>query len=825
MSAGLRLGRRDLARGIGGLWLLLACLTIAVAGLSAVTSLSSAISSTIEEQARELLGGDLALSVAQRGATPEERADIARLGTVRESVTLRSTAQIGNQTALVDLSGVDQGWPAAGTVTMAAGRMPSSEGETAIGRELAERFSLRIGSQLRIGYADFRVTGIIEQLPAPSGFALAPPVLVSRAGLEATRLVQPGSLYTSTYRIALAPGAASEGIGPAFQARYPEGGWRVTDKGDAAAGTRRFTERTGQMLLLIALGALGIGSIGIASAAGAFAASRRSTIAILKVHGARTRDLAVMLGSSVALLALVAVVIGSLIGATVPAIVGRAAADLLPVAPDPSPQWGVLARSALFGLLVTLSAAWVPLARAARARPAAVLRGDVDEGRANRRDLLVPLVAAAAVAALAILTSRNEMVTAATLAGGVALAFVFAGAGKLLALVARRFGARGGPVTRLGLAALHRPGAATVRLSVALGLGLALLVALAGIGGSVRSELAGNIPAKAPALFMLDIPAAEEARFRALAARDLPGAELRLVPSLRGSVTELNRQPVSALKAIPEGAWILRGDRGLTFARDLPPGNEVVEGRWWPAGYAGPPLVSIDVEAARALNLKIGDTMTIAVLGSPIEARIASFRTIDWRSLGFNFAIIFAPGTLEQAPYTLMATASVDSGTPTLSFERALAADLPMVSTIRVSDVVAQVTTILEGLDNAIRLATLVAILIGVTVLAGAVAATRRTRARESVLLKLVGATRAQVLAAQGIEFAAMAGGIVTLAFLTGTAAAFGVVTWLFELSFRPDWGNLVLLPIAGMAVAVLTALIAAWPALRARPASALRSV
>jgi putative ABC transport system permease protein len=324
---------------------------------------------------------------------------------------------------------------------------------------------------------------------------------------------------------------------------------------------------------------------------------------------------------------------------------------------------------------------------------------------------------------------------------------------------------------------------------------------------------------------MLDIPAAQEARFRALAANRLPGAELRLVPSLRGSVSALNGQPVSALKAIPEGAWILRGDRGLTFARDLPLGNEVVAGRWWPANYAGLPLVSLDVEAARALNLKVGDTMTIAVLGSPIETRIASLRTIDWRSLGFNFAIIFAPGTLEQAPYTLMATASPARGASTLQFERALAAELPMVSTIRVSDVVAQVTTILEGLDNAIRLATLVAILIGVTVLAGAVAATRRTRVRESVLLKLVGATRGQVLAAQGIEFAAMASGIVTLAFATGTLAAYGVVTWLFELPFKPDWPSLLALPLAGMVIAVLTALLAAWPALRARPATALRTV
>ncbi len=825
MSAGLRLARRDLSGGVGGLWLLFVCLAIAVAGLAAVTSLASSIRSTIDQNARGLLGGDLALSVAQRSATAEERAAMARLGEVSESTTLRSTALANGQTALVELSGVDRGWPAAGAVSLSAGSMPATGAEAAIGRELAERYDLRLGSRLQLGFAQFSVSGIITELPAPSGFALAPPVLVSREGLLATRLVQPGSLYTSSYRLALPAGANSGAIGRTFQQRFPEGGWRVTDKGDAASGTRRFTDRTGQMLLLIALGALGVGSIGIASAVAAYAASRRSTVAILKVHGASRRDLFLMLGTSVAVLTVAATVVGLALGALVPAIVGTAAADLLPVKPDPRPQWAALGQSALFGALVTLAAAWGPLARAVRARPAATLRGDIEDSRPALRDLLVPLVAVAGVVALALLTSLSPEVTLSAFAGGLLLAGLFAGAGWLLARTARRAGARGGPLVRLGLAALHRPGAATIRLSVALGLGLSLLVALAGIGGSVRSELGGTIPAKAPALFMLDIPAAEEARFRALAVRHLPGSELRLVPSLRGPVTALNGQPVSALKSVPEGAWILRGDRGLTFAAELPVGNEVVEGAWWPADYQGPPLVSLDVEAGRALGLKIGDTITIAVLGVPIEARIASFRTIDWRSFGFNFAIIFAPGTLENAPYTLMATAAPEAGGSTIAFERALAQALPMVSTIRVGDVVARVTAVLEGLDAAIRLATAVAILIGVAVLAGAVTATRRTRMRESVLLKLVGATRGQVLTAQAIEFLAMSGGIVSLAFVAGTAAAWGVTTQLFELPFQPDWTSLLLLPLIGMIVAVGTALIAAWPALRVRPATALRAV
>ncbi|WP_114227663.1 MULTISPECIES: ABC transporter permease [Sphingomonas] len=820
------LARRDLRGGIGSLWLLLACLTIAVAGLASVTSLASAITGALAQNSRALLGGDLMLSTSQREASPAEAQAMAALGRVMPSTTTRANLVTPRGAALVELSGVAPSWPPAGAVAFDAGRM-AGPGEAAVGHELADRFGLRPGDGVRIGFASFRVAGIIRQMPAAAGFALAPPVLVSPEGLKATRLIQPGSLYTSSYRLLLPSGADGVAIGKAFQQRFPDGGWRALDKGDAAGGTRRFVDNVGQLMLLIALGALGIGSIGVASAVGAFAAARRSRIAVLKILGATRATLAPMLGASIALLAGAAILIGLAVGALTPLLVGQVVGDLLPIRPDPAPQWGALGLSAAFGVLITIAAGWRPVARAIADRPAPVLRGDVGDGGSNRggwRSLLVPALAAAAAIGLAVMSSDNRALTLFAVAFGAGLAGLFGLIGWTIRRVARRAAGRGGPVARLGIAALHRPGSATVRLSIALGLGLSLLVALSGIGSSLRNELAADVPAKAPALFLLDLPADEEAHFRALAARALPGADLRLVPSLRGPVTEVNGQPVATMK-VPEGAWILRGDRGLTFAADLPAGNRVVAGQWWPHDYRGPPLVSLDADAGTALGLKVGDSITVAVLGRPITAKIASFRTIDWRSFGFNFAIIFAPGTLEQAPYTLMATVAPGAGRSTAGFERTLAAELPMVSAIRVSEVVARVQEILGAMNAAITLATLIAILIGVAVLAGAVAATRASRARESVLLKLVGATRRQILLAQLIEFTAMSGTVSLASFLLGTAAAWGVVTKLFNLGFQPSWPGLVLLPLIGVVVAVLTALLVAWPALRVRPAVALRSL
>ena len=825
MRESLRLALRDLRGGLRGLGLLWLCLAIAVTAIASVLSLGSAIDRAIAGQGRELLGGDLALSVAQRRASGEELAALAGLGRLSITTTVRATIVApSGATQLAELSGVDAAWPLAGKLELAAGRRPSGR-EVALGADLAGRLAVRPGDTVRVGYADFRVSGLIESMPSLSGFALAPPALMDEAGLAATGLIQPGSLYVTSYRLMLPVGADPEAAGEAFRQRFPDGGWNATDRSEAGGGTRRFVGRVGEMLLLIALAALAAGGVGIASAASAFAASRRPGIAVLKLLGAGRRTIGMMLAIEIGLIVAAALAVGLGIGAIVPALAGSLAGPALPVAPDPAPQWLALGEAAAFGLLVTLAASWGPVASAVDTRPGQLLRGDIAEPNGAQRRWLVPGLALAAAAGLAVARASNPGFAAIGIAAIAGLILLFAGLGHGLRRLSRASRHRGGPLVRLGIAALDRPGAATVRLSVALGLGLSLLVMLAGSGASLLKEIDETIPNRAPALFLVDIPAAREGEFRALAAEALPGAELRLVPSLRGPVTAVNGTRVADLPAIPEGAWVLRGDRGLTFSTDLPPGNRLSAGQWWPSGYRGPPLISLDQDAAEALDLKVGDRLTVAVLGRPIEARIASLREINWRSFGFNFAIIFSPGALDDAPYTLMATVTTPAGTDTLGFEQRLAARLPMVSAIRVSAIVEQVGSVLRALDQAVRLATMVAIVLGMVVLAGAVVATRRNRVKDLVILKLVGASRGQVVATQLVEFALLSAAVSLVAVAAGIGGAKLVTSQVLEIPLQPDWGPLLAIPAAAIVLAVTAALAAALPALNARPARALRAL
>jgi putative ABC transport system permease protein len=396
--------------------------------------------------------------------------------------------------------------------------------------------------------------------------------------------------------------------------------------------------------------------------------------------------------------------------------------------------------------------------------------------------------------------------------------------GALIRWLAAKLPRPRNPLFRLALANLHRPGAQTTRLVVALGLGLTLFTTLAVIETNLSGQIRTTIPAKAPSFFMLDIPSEEVSRFRTLASQAAPKGDLVTIPSLRGTVVAVGDRRVSEMEELPPEAWFLRGDRGLTYSATLPEGSRIVEGQWWAPDYGGPPLVSLDVNAARAVGLGVGDSITVSILGRDIEAKIASLREINWDTMGFNFVIVFAPGTLETAPHSFMATISMPEEQER-PFARAVSRAFPSVSAIRVKEIVAAVSNMLSQLSVAVRAAASVAIFAGIAVLVGALAASRRARVYDSVILKLLGATRPRILAAQALEFGLLALVVSALAFALGAGAGWYVVVEVLELDWAPDWSVIAMTLAAGALVTLLLGLIGSLPALAARPARALRSL
>nr|WP_253200993.1 FtsX-like permease family protein [Sphingomonas quercus] len=828
----MRLGLRDLRGGIGGLRLLAICLLLGVAALAGVGSLSAAILSGLAAAGQGIVGGDIEMRVSQRRAAPDELAAFARTGLVSETIRMRAMASRldGAETALVELKGVDARYPLYGSFRLAPGalRARPGPGEVAVAPALADRLRLRIGDSVRIGDARLRLIGFVAEEPdrLGEGFTLGPVAIAGMDTLHQTGLVMPGSLYQARYRIKLPPAIAdAHATAEALERRFPLGGWETRDRTNAAPSLRRFITRLGQFLSLVGLAALAVAGIGVGNGVSSWLDGKRRGIAVLKALGADSRTIFLAYLAQIGIVAAIGVAAGLVIGALVPPAVGALAGDALPVRPGFALHPLPMVVAAAYGLLVALLFSLAPLARARAVTAASLFRGGVEPMAApGGRVRLLQGGLALAIAALAILGADDRMIAAGFIAGVAGLLALLAGIGVAVRRIAAALPRPRRPLARLAIANLHRPGAPTGQLVVALGLGLTLFATLAVIETSLGASLTGAIPARAPSFFVLDLPKDDAARFRELVAARAPRAEVRTVPMLRGAVVEIGGRRVEEMKDIPSDAWMLRGDRGLTYAASLPAGSRVVEGKWWPGDYRGPPLVSIDVQAARALGLKIGDSLTVSVLGVEIPAHIASFREIEWDTMGFNFAILFAPGVLEAAPHTVSATIAVaPSEEPAIS--RAVTADFPSASLIRVKDVIGQVATVLGQMGLAIRAAGSVAVLAGIAVLVGAVAASRRQRVYDAVLLKLLGATRAQVLAAQALEFALLALALAILALVFGAAGGWYVVTRVLELEWAPDWRVvLATLALGGVGTLVI-GLLATLPALNARPARALRDL
>ncbi len=833
--AAWRIARRDLHLGFRGLRLLFLCLFLGVATLAAIGSLTSAITQELRDRGRVILGGDVEIGMTQRQASLGDKQAFRQLGALSETIRMRAMAQRVGQgrgdappAILTELKGVDAAYPLYGALTLRHGAYrPLDGGHIVIGEALAERLAIGRGAQLRYGDARFIVSDIIADEPdrLGEGFTLGPVAIVSMDGLRRTGLIQPGSLYATKYRIRLDPRFDAATVRKDWEKARASEGWTFKDRDRAAPGANRFIERMGQFLALIGLAALVIAGIGVSNGVASYLAGKRGGIATFKVLGATAADIARIYRLQVGAVALLGIGAGLLAGAALPPLVVALAGDVLPVSPGFRLHPLPLLTSALYGLLIAFLFTFPPLARARTQPAAALFRGAVDSRSGlDRRSLAAMGVAGALLVALALGTARDPLFAAAVLGAVGAVLLLLLGIGIAVRWGARRLPRPKRPWLRLALANLHRPGAQTAALIVALGLALTLFVTLAGIETSLDAEIRQVVPKKAPAQIVLDIPAADQARFRAIALRQAPEAELNIVPVLRGTITAYGGRRVADLEQLPEGAWFLRGERGVTYSATLPEGSDLVAGRWWPKDYRGPPLVSLDAEAADTLGIGVGDRLTVSILGRETEARIASLRKVNWDTMGFNYVLVFSPVTLRSAPHSVAATITMDPRHDT-AMTRALLAAFPGVSVIAVGDVVDQVGMILTQMSRAILVAASVAILAGIAVLVGAIAAARQSRSYDSVILKTLGATRMQLLGGQALEYGLLAGLLALVALALGSIAAWFVIVQIFDFTWAPDWHVVLATLAAGALLTLGIGLAGVLPLLSVRPARALRQV
>jgi putative ABC transport system permease protein len=808
MRLAWRLALRDLRGGTRGLIIVLLCLGVGVASIAGIGSLRAALGQGLAEHSRAILGGDLALSTSLGPFPPELRAWFtARGARVSDTVETRSilVAPSGRR-LLAAAKAVSPDWPLLGTVTSApAGQFPTlGQGRgLLLDPTAAQTLKLVPGDAITLGGTKLVYRGTIVDSPDSIGDSrlFGVKAFVPLAALAGTPLITPGGLVTFNLQAALAPGASVPATIKALKDQFPQAVWRIRTTGEAAPDLSRFVDQAALFMTLLGLAALLVGGIGVANGVEAWLAGRARSIATLRCLGASARMVTTIHGLQLAILGIPGIVFGLAIGAVLPVLVLPSLRGKLPVPDHVGLYAQPLLLAAGFGLLVGVIFAMRPLRRAAAISGAALFRAAALPGRVpwSFGATLAELVCIAALIALAAASVPRPSLAIGFCLGSIGTLLLLRGIAWLVQRALPWLPASGNVAISLALRRLHGPGSPLPLMLMSAGAGLTVLVAVAEIRANLLAEFTSQLPSAAPSFYFIDIQPPDLPKFEAVVKATGLVRDMHELPSLRARIVAINGVPTEQFHADGQSGWPLRGDTGLTYAATPPPGTKLTAGSWWPADYLGPPEVSFDARIAQAWGLKLGDSLSVSVLGRRFDLRIANLRDIHWQSLQLNFLLIGTPDPFAGAPHTVIATVKAEAGHEGTVLA-AVTDALPGVTGIDVGQVLAALSGLLGQIGTAVSLVGLVALLAGGLVLVSAIAAERERRIAEAVVLKTLGATRAQIRLAWLTEFA-VAGGIAGLA-----AAALGDIAAAVAIRqvFHTDWHFLPGIMLVTVALSIL---------------------
>jgi putative ABC transport system permease protein len=845
MSAlALRFAWRELRGGLRGFGVFVACIVLGVMAIAGVGSVAKSLSDGLSSAGRVILGGDLAFSLVQREASGEEQAFLGAHGVFSVAATLPTMARTDDgRAALVEIKAVDGAYPLFGAVATNPAMPPpelfARQGDAfgaAVDPALLSRLDLKPGDRIAIGNAAIELRAVLTGEPdkLAGGIGFGPRVLISEAALRASGLLQPGSIVRWQYRLRLPDREASDGavasVEKAARSAHPNAGWDIRTRSRASPQLERNVERFSQYLTLVALTALLVGGVGVANAVASHLARKRDSIGTMKALGATGAGVFAVYCTQIVLVALFATLLGAVLGAALPFVIAKAFGSLIPLPVAPSLYPSTLVLSIAYGMLTALAFALWPLGRAHDISVSMLFRDQIAAERRwpRRRYVIATVSIIAALAALAVLFTYDHRLAAIFLASAALVFVALRLVAMLVMAVARRLPRPRSTPLRLAIANIHRPGALTPSVVLSLGLGLCLLVTLIEIDGNLHRQFTAGLPEKAPSFFFLDIPSADAERFDGVVRAQAPRSTLERVPMLRGRIVAANGIKAEDLKPGEGSAWVLRGDRGITYATAVPDGSRVVAGDWWGADYAGAPLVSLESKTAADLNLKVGDSVTVNVLGRNITARIANLRAVDWQNLGINFVLVFSPGAFAGAPHSDIATLTFTDGdmpAQETALIKALAKTFPAVSAVRIKDALETVDRLIGNLLLGLRSASAVTLIAAALVLGGALAASQRFRIYDAVVLKTLGATRGRLIAAYALEYLLIGLATVLFGVAAGSLAAALVVIRVMEVPFVFVPAQAAGAAGAALLVTVVLGLLGTFTALDRKPAEVLRNL
>lgn len=810
----------------GEMLVLLAAVGLAVGALTAVGFLTDRIGKAVARQANEVLAADLRLRSPDR--VPPEWSALARdhgLETT-ETMLFPSVVFAGDENALATINVVSDGYPLRGTVRIAdrlfgeqrvADGIPAS-GQAWVEGALLARIGADVGDLLEVGELRLEVAAVLTYRPDQSiGFAsLAPTLMMNIADIDQSGLIGEGSRVRHALLVA-GDEAAVSAFNAEIQERLPDS---IRARTQEESGDRAYNaaDRAQRFLSLTAVISLLLSAVAVAMSARRFALRRMDTVALMKSLGATQRFVITVALVQLLLLGVLGILLGSVVGYAAEEALARILADLLQGdLPDAGLAPVLLASGSALVLLVGF--ALPSMIQLRNTPPLRVLRHDEMPPAPSR--LLVGGLALASVAALLYRSVADPLMLLILIGGILVIASALYLVGRGLVAVLGRSRGGVGVAWRYGLANVARRGRASAVQVVAFGLGLTVLLLLTLVRTDLLEGWRRTLADDAPNHFLINIQPHETDAVAALLEASAIEAP-QFTPLVRARMTTINGESVKE-RSYPneDGEWLANREANLSWSRELSSSNEIVAGEWWPADYAGPPLISIEEESAVNAGLAIGDRIAFFVAGQEVEAEIASIRKVNWDSFQPNFFIVLSPGALDELPMTYITSMRLEKA------QQPVLVDLmrahPSISVIDLDSILLQVRGIIEKASLAVQAVFLFTLAAGIAVLFAAVQSTIDERRFESAMLRALGARRRTVFAGVMAEFAALglAAGILASAGASILAAIIAVRLFNLPYEFNP------LIWVVGLAAGVLVVCVsgffAARSAIDAAPAEVLR--
>jgi len=844
--AAVRIGILDLRGDMRRFVLLLVCLAVGTALIAGVNSVGASITEAIDRNAAELMGGDLELSRADRPATADEIAQMAQFGRVAAVVDTNVRAQSAEQDAFVDLAAVGDGYPLLGRVVSPELADGAAVFEFLDARDdvygallapvLLDQLGLKVGDSFELGGTTFQARGTLSKLPdgPVRGFRLGLTTVITNDGLARLRdrsSPLPGLGNWFRYKLLLNAGQNIEDVRTALDDSLGTTGWSSRTARDGLGPMVRYYDLFMRFLVIVGLGSLLIGGVSVWTAMRAYITERASVIAILRSLGAERSRVMLHFFTQVTALAAIGVGAGLLIGGTAAYVVLPAIGEAVGIELAASVHMQPLLVAGGAGFLTAFAFAYLPLQQTQAIRPVMLFRSrGLSAPPVDWRGLflswqIVPLL----------VTIVGFYWLAVQMTGDPILVLAFGAVGALAVLVFHRVTILArwslsrvphipGRIVRHAVRGITESGSNAAAVVVSMGMALTMLIVVLVLQGNLRQEFIGASSFDVPTLVGSDLFPDE---VEMVAEMSGPGSDITLsvaLPMLRGALIAINGAPVGDVRTRgPEATFLLSGDVPLTYRAQMPATSKLVAGQWWPEDYAGPGLVSLHQSLRNGLGVEVGDRLAFSIFGDVVGVEVANFRDYSWQG-GIDFLATFSPGVLDAYPVTLFSAVTAKPGAEE-AVERALASALPDINFIAVGDTLKQITNALSQLSFAAALVGGLAVGNGLLVLVGSLATGRRQREADTVITKVLGATRPELLVTAAMQYL-MLGIVAALpAVVLGVGLGWLISQVMLDVDFTVQFDALGIVLICALAI---TALLGALTILRAasrRPALLLRDL